>query len=453
MIFGDKIRASVAPVTWPRHAIEVGGCMHPVSARALAYFDDLFPDDSAPKPLPERHVPLAGQDFVEELRGFHAFGTVTIERVVDGIPYLINEYWTAGQRQAHSLHEVSYRACFKPQLPEFFISRLTAAGEGVHDPFMGRGTTPLQAALMRRRPLANDINPLSVLLVRPRLAPPSLHDVAKALDEVPWGQEVTARDDLLAFYHPETLREMTVLRQWLLERAPIGEAAPDAAVDWIRMVAINRLTGHSPGFFSVYTLPPNQAVSIEAQIKINTKREQVPPRRRVPDLILKKSRALLSHGVPPEHPAPLLSTGRADRSPHIPDASAALVVTSPPFLDIVQYADDNWLRCWFAGIDVSSVAIAMHRTEAAWTAMVRGVLTEQARIVRPGGHVAFEVGEVRRGKVLLERLVWQAAEGLPFERLGVMVNQQEFTKTANCWGVGNNVGGTNSNRIVLLRRT
>jgi hypothetical protein len=84
--------------------------------------------------------------------------------------------------------------------------------------------------------------------------------------------------------------------------------------------------------------------------------------------------------------------------------------------------------------------------------MVRDVLVEQARIVHPGGHVAFEVGEVRRGKVLLERLVWEAADGLPFDRLGVMVNQQEFTKTANCWGVTNNSGGTNTNRIVLLRR-
>jgi hypothetical protein len=54
--------------------------------------------------------------------------------------------------------------------------------------------------------------------------------------------------------------------------------------------------------------------------------------------------------------------------------------------------------------------------------------------------------------VLLERAVWRAAEGLPFDRLAVIVNQQEFTKTANCWGVDNNAKGTNTNRIVLLRR-
>ena len=30
--------------------------------------------------------------------------------------------------------------------------------------------------------------------------------------------------------------------------------------------------------------------------------------------------------------------------------------------------------------------------------MVRSVLEEQARVLRPGGHVAFEVGEVRSVK-------------------------------------------------------
>jgi DNA modification methylase len=425
---------------------------HPVAARALAHFDSLFPDDAPqPKYLVETE-PALDLSFLDQVRQFSDFGSKTVELKADELPYFVNEFWTAGQRQAHSIHEVSYRACFKPQLPEFFISRLTEIGEGVHDPFMGRGTTPVQAALMGRRPLANDINPLSVLLTRPRLNPPSLNAVAFKLATVPWDKQVSVREDLLAFYHPTTLRQLTVLKEWLEENAPLNETNPDPVVDWIRMVAINRLTGHSPGFFSVYTLPPNQAVSVESQLKINAKRNQSPPPRDIVKIILKKSRTLFSNGTMTPHPDGCLSIAPASASPLIPSDSAALVVTSPPFLDIVQYADDNWLRCWFAGIDAKSIEIGMHKTEAAWSEMVRAVLVEQARIVRPGGHIAFEVGEVRNGKVLLEKLVWSAAEGLPFERLGVMVNQQEFTKTANCWGVGNNAKGTNTNRIVLLRK-
>jgi hypothetical protein len=88
----------------------------------------------------------------------------------------------------------------------------------------------------------------------------------------------------------------------------------------------------------------------------------------------------------------------------------------------------------------------------AWEAFVRRAFTEFARVVRPGGFVAFEVGEVRGGTVLLERNVVAAIQGLPFDVRGVMVNQQDFTKTANCWGVGNNRGGMNTNRIVLAVR-
>lgn len=407
-----------------------------------------------PRTIPAAAVVVRGApDLLTSIRTFDLFGTPTLETVEGGIPYFVNEYWTAGQRQAHSLHEVSYRACFKAQLPEFFIERATVPGDAVHDPYKGRGTTPLQAALMGRAPVGNDINPLSTLLVRPRFAPPSLDGaIERRLRDVPWEAGHVERDDLLAFYHPKTLARICALRGWLLREAPLDNPRPDPVVDWIRMVSLNRLTGHSPGFFSGRTMPPNQAVSLEAQRRMNEKSGAEPPERDLIKVIVKKSRTLLSDGYPPEHPPAMLMTGDAARTSQIPSGSVALVVTSPPFLDIVQYADDNWLRCWFAGIDVEAVAISMHRTESAWQAMVRDVLTEQARILRPGGHVAFEVGEVRGGKVLLERLVWAAAEGLPFERLGVMVNQQEFTKTANCWGVSNGTKGTNTNRIVLLRR-
>jgi hypothetical protein len=389
--------------------------------------------------------------FVDLVTSFSEFGQPSAAIQDGGINYLINEFWTAGQRQAHSIHEVSYRACFKPQLPEFFIKCLTKPTDAVYDPFMGRGTTPVQAGLMGRRPVGNDINPLSVLMTRPRLQPPALPAIARRLGQVPWTSGTIDDTDLLVFFSEQTLKHICALRNWLLERARL-EGNPDPVDDWIRMVAINRLTGHSPGFFSVYTLPPNQAVSVRSQRKINEKRNQTPVDRDVITLILKKSRSLLRDGSMPPHPEAILTTSAAQSTQDIRDESVTLVVTSPPFLDIVQYADDNWLRSWFAGIDVSSVAIAHHRTEVAWQHMVRATLSELARVVRPGGHIAFEVGEVRNGRVLLERLVWEAAEGLPFERLFVMINQQDFTKTANCWGVQNNARGTNTNRIVVLRR-
>ena len=139
--------------------------------------------------------------------------------------------------------------------------------------------------------------------------------------------------------------------------------------------------------------------------------------------------------------------------PEIGDGSIDLVVTSPPFLDVVNYAGDNWLRGWFCRIDAERVPITMARRVEDWRDAMRAVFEELHRVVRPGGFVAFEVGEVRRGTVRLEEAVLPAALEAGFEPEVVVVNSQRFTKTANCWGVDNNSKGTNTNRIVLLQRT
>lgn len=398
--------------------------------------------------------------FQQAVRDFTEFGRPCVERETLGVPTYVNEFWTAKQRQGHSLHEVSYRACFKPQLPAFFIDRLTQPGDAVYDPFAGRGTTPLEAALRGRRPFSNDINPLSACFLAPRLTPPTQEAVAARLDEIdlsfPTPIDAAAREDLLAFFHPETLNEIVSLRAYLLARIERGHLDPVDA--WIRMVALNRLTGHSPGFFSVYTLPPNQAVTATAQRAINLRREQVPPPRPIRERILRKSKALL-RGLSDADRATLAQASRGAEAcvgpasaTSLGDASVDLVVTSPPFLDVVDYANDNWLRCWFCGIDPDDVPLTQSRGVEAWGVAMEEVFGDLFRVVRPGGHVAFEVGEVRNGKVLLEEHAIPAARAIGFEPLLVMINDQKFTKTANCWGVSNQVKGTNTNRIPVLRR-
>ena len=291
-------------------------------------------------------LPQRSRRFLADVRSFDGFGRPCVETETAGVVTLVNEFWTSRQRQAHSLHEVSYRACFKPQLPAFFLERLTDPEGRVYDPFMGRGTTPLEAALRGRLPLANDVNPLSERLLRPRLNPPRLDEIGDRLDRIDLTRPppVDRSDDLLVFFHPETLGEIAALRAYLLRREADGEL--DRVDDWIRMVAINRLTGHSPGFFSVYTLPPNQAVTAAAQRAINARRQQTPPRREVKERIVRKSRSLLKDLEPITRRAlcvvgsrALLLVGPADATPLIEPDSVDLVVTSPPFLDVVDYAD------------------------------------------------------------------------------------------------------------------
>jgi len=417
---------------------------------------------SLPYPIPKSPK----QTLEAELMTFREFGRNTEKLAVtfvapDGntgeVPAFVNEFWTARQRQANSLHEVSYRACFKPQLPRFFIERLTETGEIVYDPFMGRGTTLIEAALLGRVPWGNDANPLSVTFTWPRLHPPTLADVDGRLGQILFEGSADGPEDLLVFYHPTTLRAICSLREYLLDRQKAGQN--DIVDDWIALVALNRLTGHSAGFFSVYTLPPNQAVSVKSQRKINERRNQTPTLRNVPTIILRKSRQLLgdvSEAVR-EQLAAVASqarclTGAANLTPELPSNSVALVVTSPPFLNVVQYATDNWLRCWFLGIDPRSVKLTVPQKLEHWQTEMTAVFRELRRVLKPGGHVAFEVGEVHGGTTKLEETVLPCGVTAGLDPVLVLINDQEFTKTANCWGIDNMSKGTNTNRIVLFRK-
>ena len=375
------------------------------------------------------------------------------------VPVYRGEFWTAKQRQAASIHEVSYRACFKPQLPAYFISRLTAPGDVVYDPFSGRGTTAVEAALHNRRVIANDINPLSAILTRPRLELPDLEAIAARLAAIDFATRPNVDLDLSMFFHADTLQEIAALRAYLQSRHAQNEE--DAVDRWIRMVATNRLTGHSKGFFSVYTLPPNQATSAQRQVKINQQRAQTPDYRDTRALILKKSRQL-QRRLTDEQRTALHATasraqflnGKADDTCGIASSSVQLTVTSPPFLDIVQYSSDNWLRCWFNSLDAEAIAagITMSRTIEDWNAAMGKVFADLYRVTRKNGWVAFEVGEVRKGKIRLEEHVVPMGIAAGFNCEAILFNEQRFTKTANIWGIGNNQAGTNSNRIVVFRK-
>ncbi|MBN2019331.1 MAG: hypothetical protein JW749_03820 [Sedimentisphaerales bacterium] len=371
-----------------------------------------------------------------------------------------NEFWTSKQRQADSLHEISYRACFKPQLPRFFIELLTKEQDVVYDPFSGRGTTCIEAGLLNRNVIANDINPLSKILSEPRFFIPDIETLKNRLYSIPFTEKANSTIDLSMFYHSETEAEVLSLRKYLEQRRQIGKE--DELDHWIRMVATNRLTGHSSGFFSVYTLPPNQAVSQESQKKINEKRRQAPEYRNTKEIILKKSESLI-RDISDKKVIRLRKIGEnslflmkdARFTPEIESGCVQLTVTSPPFLDVVQYDEDNWLRCWFNSINAEEIAskITMTKKVEDWCGVMSKVFEELYRITKNGGYVAFEVGEVKGGELKLEEYVVPLGLTAGFSCEGIMINQQAFTKTANIWGVSNNEKGTNTNRIVIFRKS
>lgn len=370
--------------------------------------------------------------------------------------YAEGEFWTSKQRQAHPIHySVSYRASFKPELPSFFFSEfLKKKGSVVFDPFGGRGTTAIQANLEGHYAIHNDINPLSIFLARSRKTIPQVEQLNKVLDSLDLRGKV--KDDpmdekLLAFYHKDTLRELKNLKKICK-----NEWSPE--IDFIKMIALSRLHGHSNGFFSVYSFP-QVSIPAEQQRKNNAKKGIEPDYRAILPRIQNKYKRDLSEPLPPffhefsSQNQYYLSDVR--KLEPIPSNSADLVVTSPPFLDKVNYQADNWIRHWFLDIpeeETNGISVMSSLTD--WSTFMQDTLRATSRVVKKGGFIVVEVGEVKKGKTIipLDDYVLEAGVSVGLEWSRTYINTQKFTKLSNCWKVSNNEKGTNSNRCVVLQK-
>ena len=371
------------------------------------------------------------------------------------------ELWTSQQRQMHSLHYVvSYRASFKPELPDFCIRRYSKKGDVVLDPFTGRGTTALQANLLGRVAWASDINPLAVRMTKAKVDPARLDEIVLALNYVDFKRPVDLtgfQTNFAPFYHPDTYRELVNLKNFIQGR-------PDRVNSFIELLAVSRLHGHSPGFFSVYSFP-QISIPPERQDLINKKRRQVPEYRAVAPRIIKKAAQALRDGVSSEFNAISANNrieGSDSRNLHwVSSNSVDLIVTSPPFLDKVDYITDNWLECWFCGVNPKHFQhkLVMCRSIEEWRQFMRDVLREMVRVLKPNCYAVVEVGEVEMASgeiIYLDEIVAQEAKqissvGKKLVVDEVLINQQNFTKLSNCFNVENNKKGTNTNRMVVLK--
>lgn len=382
------------------------------------------------------------------------------------LPVFVGKFWDDRQRQSNPIHEIPYRGCFKSELPKFYIERLTNPGDIVYDPFMGRGTTLIEAALLDRVPYGSDVLDLSLIYVLSRLWRINKEAIISRILDIDLSREVDINRDLLVFYEQRTLEEVTNLKNYFLSKGDFISGMDD--IDrWLLMVTLTRLSGHSDGFFSNYTLPPNQCVSIESQKKINNKYKTIPLYRSVKQRIIKKTKQMLSacddrviDNLERAGNLANITKSSAKYNNSIKPNSVSLAIMSPPFLNLLSYSNNNWLRLWFLqengiinynGNEVKERDNALLETIDGWKSDILEVFIDINRILLCAKYMIFEAGKV--GNTCLATTAVPIAIEAGLEPVALMLTNTRFTKTAHCWGVSNNIKGTNSNRILICRKS
>ena len=321
-------------------------------------------------------------------------------KLVERPSFFVDEgaHWTTeSSRPCHSLHyALSYPQQTSPEVAAFSIARFSKRGDVVLDPFLGSGTTALEALVAGRIAFGSDVNPFFVKVARAKLQPADITEVTLRLQLLNVKRPVaveTYRNGFSSFYDIDTFREILSLKENLRERE-------DRVSRFIELVALSLLHGHSAGYFSVYSMP-HMSLSPDEQERINRKRAQSPEYRAVIPRLLRRAAMALRDGVPSvmvqqERQSRIAVRDSRDLS-YAPSGSVNLVVTSPPHPGARRTSVDQWLRLWFSGIEpqIASGGEATHSDLSEWRVFMNETLLELARVTRSGGRCVLDLRELQ----------------------------------------------------------
>jgi hypothetical protein len=151
-------------------------------------------------------------------------------------------------KHVHSLHP--YLGKFVPQLVEYFLHRYFEPGDWVYDPFVGSGTTLVEANAFGAQSIGCDISAFNCLISRVKTqphAPASLEmELRRVLDDAQQrsdrGTRAGASRWLKDWYSPRALSELLRYRDAALDAEP--EAQDVARLILCRSARSARLTTH-----------------------------------------------------------------------------------------------------------------------------------------------------------------------------------------------------------------
>ena len=241
---------------------------------------------------------------------------------------------------------------FPETFADRWIARLTKPGDLVLDPFSGRGTTALVSLLLGRRAIAGDVNDVAICLTRAKTAAPKFRVLMRRIDELQgafhkkkWLERTTEMPEFFHFaFNRATLAQLLYLRDLLDWR--------DSRVDpMVAALALGSLHGEltSSKYFS-NQMPRTISTKPAYSVRFWKKHRLVAPERDVFE-ILRAHAAFRYESPTPDGEALVLhkDVRLLPSENRLEPLQIRCLITSPPYQDLTNFEEDQWLRLWFLG--------------------------------------------------------------------------------------------------------
>lgn len=334
---------------------------------------------------------------------------------LDGGTTDVGPLWHAiTPRWGHSMHSMcSYHGMFPPRVVHYFLQRYSRPGDLVADPFSGRGTTTLQARVTGRRTLSNDLSPLGYVLTAAKANPPSWTEIMEEIARLERGwrrrsvRDPDVSDDIRMLYHDNTLRQLTYVHQQLMA-APITSWTPVQLMLAGSVAGILHGSHRSDGssmYLSIsmpntFSMPPAYVRKFIAEhnlVKIDQNMFEC--------LRDKLARLYLDAIGGPSGTTSNRNASEWLGSDVIRRRSIDLMVTSPPYLKVVNYGTSNWIRLWWLGLDEVSrhggsgrkaldAQLDHRHTYTSYKEFMLRTFKQTRRVLSRDGVAVFVIGDV-----------------------------------------------------------
>lgn len=321
----------------------------------------------------------------------------------------VTPWASLGQRWGHSWHTMcSYLGTFPAPLARAMIAMLSSEGDVIMDPFSGRGTTLLEGRLLGRLPLVSDLNPVAVALSRAKNVSANKDAIFRRVDQLRANYDHllylpeahVQSDDIQLIYHSHTLAQLCYLRRRLVNSIEPSDMLLLGALLGV-MHGSERQDGTSAyasiSMPNTFSMSPNYVRRYVETNRLNR------VSRDVFTLLVEKIDRLF-RDPPPTGSEGVVTADDAKQLAHNEQlqkylGQVKLVVTSPPYLDVVNYAKQNWIRNWLlhgqAGIGKIS-DLDDNLTLKDWLNFAGNVVEQMKRFLRPDGVLVMVMGDVAK---------------------------------------------------------
>lgn len=373
----------------------------------------------------------------------------------------------ANKRDSDSLHSLcSYLGAFPASLANYFIRYFSDEGDVVYDPFAGRGTTLLESRLLNRNAITSDLNPIALALSKAKSHSVNVTNVLARIteleqgyDEALFSPEIDSQpDDIHLIFHPRTIAQLCYLK-FIFKNSP-----PTSIDDFLIGTILGIMHGGerkdgSSGYLSI-SMPNTFSMSPEYVRRFIQTKQLNREFRDVFKLLREKVTRILAKHKSPQNEGVVVDCNAREISSNIIlrqyRGKINLLLTSPPYLGIVNYARQNWIRSWFLDADpeVISKKLDDGLNLFEWIKFSKETLTGFKELMHPKGVAVFVIGDVAKSHnsviPLAREFCAMVKETHIFKNIWVYSDYiQSSDKTTKIWG--NTKGkATTIDRIVIL---